>query len=121
MTEESYDVAVIGAGPAGATAALQLGRKGYQVALVDRSAFPRPANCAGWLSAKVEPLLAELGLPAKKILGCPFRDVTLFNADLTKTAKPRFTSSAGYLVDRAGFDHSLAKAAVKHGVTLLQS
>jgi len=121
MAEEMYDVAVIGAGPAGATAALQLGRKGYQVALVDRAAFPRPVSCAGWLSAKVEPLLAELSLPAKKFLGSPFREVTLFNADLTKAAKPRFESSAGYLVDRAGFDNALIKAAAQHGVTLFQS
>ena len=121
MAEEVYDVTVIGAGPAGATAALQLGRKGYQVALVDRAAFPRSVVCAGWLNAKVEPLLAELSLPAKKFLGAPFREVTLFNADLTKTAKPRFESSAGYLVDRASFDHALIKAAVQHGVTLFQS
>lgn len=121
MAEETFDVAVIGAGPAGATAALQLGRKAYQVALIDRAAFPRPVACAGWLSAKVEPLVAELGLPAKKFLGSPFRDVTLFNADLTKTAKPRFESSAGYLVDRADFDNALIKAAVQHGVTLFQS
>jgi len=121
MAEEVYDVAVIGAGPAGATAALQLGRKGYQVALVDRAAFPRPVSCAGWLSAKIEPLLAELALPAKKFLGTPFRDVTLFNADLTKAAKPRFESSAGYLVDRAGFDNALIKAAVQHGVTMFQA
>jgi len=121
MAEETFDVAVVGAGPAGATAALQLGRKGYQVALVDRTAIPRPVTCAGWLSAKVEPLLAELGLPPNKFLGSPFRDVTLFNSDLTKTAKPRFESSAGYLVDRGSFDISLTNAAVQHGVTLFQA
>ena len=121
MAEELYDVAIIGAGPAGATAAIVLGRKGYQVALIDRSAFPRPVSCAGWLSAKVEPLLAELALPVKTLLKSPFRDVTLFNADLTKTTKPRFESSAGYLVDRAGFDNTLANAAVQHGVTLFQA
>ncbi len=121
MAEELYDVAIIGAGPAGATAAIALGRKGYQVALVDRAAFPRPVNCAGWLSAKVEPLLAELSLPAKTLLKSPFRDVTLFNADFTKSTKPRFASAAGYLVDRAGFDNALANTAVKHGVTLIQA
>lgn len=121
MAEELYDVAIIGAGPAGATAGIVLGRKGYQVALIERAAFPRSVTCAGWLSAKVEPLLTELALPAKTLLKSPFRDVTLFNADLTKTTKPRFESSAGYLVDRATFDNSLANAAVKHGVTLFQA
>lgn len=121
MAEETFDVAIIGAGPAGATAAILLGRKGYQVALVERTAVPRTATCAGWLSAKVEPLLAELALPAKTMLKSPFRDVSLFNADLTKTTKPRFETSAGYLVDRASFDNALTKAAVQHGVNLLHT
>jgi len=121
MVEEPFDVAIIGAGPAGATAAILLGRKGYQVALVDRATFPRPVTCAGWLSAMVGPLLAELALPVKTLLKSPFRDVTLFSADLTKSAKPQFESSAGYLVDRAGFDNALVKAAVQHGATLFQS
>jgi len=121
MAEELYDVAIIGAGPAGATAATILGRRGYQVALVDRAAFPRSVTCAGWLSAKVKPLVTELGLPAKVLLESPFRDVTLYNADLTKSTKPRFESSVGYLVDRARFDNAIASAAVKHGVTLSQA
>ena len=121
MAEELYDVAIIGAGPAGATAATILGRLGYQVALVDRAAFPRPVTRTGWLSAKVEPLVTELGLPAKVLLATPFRDVTLYNADLTKSTKPRFESSVGYLVDRARFDNAIASAAVKHGVTLSQA
>ena len=120
MAEELFDVAVIGAGPAGATAATMLGRKGHLVALVDRVALPRPVTCAGWLSAKVEPLLVELGLSPRKLLERPFRDVTLYNADLTKSTKPRFESSVGYIVDRARFDDALANAAVKHGATLFQ-
>ena len=121
MAEELYDVAIIGAGPAGATAATILGRRGYRVAVVDRAAFPRSVTCAGWLSAKVDPLLTELGLPAERLVESPFRDVTLYNADLTKSTKPRFASSVGYLIDRARFDNAIADAAVQHGVTLIQS
>ncbi|MBI4603443.1 MAG: NAD(P)/FAD-dependent oxidoreductase, partial [Planctomycetes bacterium] len=121
MAEELYDVTVIGAGPAGATAATMLGRKGYQVALVDRAAFPRPVTCGGWLSAKVEPLLTELGLSPKTLLECPFRDVTLYSADFSKSSKPRFDSSVGYLVDRSRFDNALASAAVQHGASLFQA
>ncbi len=117
MGEDVYDVAVIGAGPAGATAAIALGRKGYQVALIDRASFPRSVPCGGWLSAKAETLVGELAPAAKKLLGT-FNDVTLFSADLSKSAKPKFESSAGFVVDRAEFDNALTKAAVQHGATL---
>ncbi|HEX5158146.1 MAG TPA: FAD-dependent oxidoreductase, partial [Ktedonobacterales bacterium] len=56
-----YDVAVVGAGPAGSAVATYLAREGRRVALVDRSVFPREKPCAEALSPAVEPLLAELG------------------------------------------------------------
>jgi NADPH-dependent 2,4-dienoyl-CoA reductase/sulfur reductase-like enzyme len=37
-----YDVVIVGAGPAGATAAYYLGKQGLKVALVDKKSFPRP-------------------------------------------------------------------------------
>lgn len=54
------DVAVVGAGPAGATAAFLLARKGYDVCLIDRQAFPRPKLCAGLLTWKSVELLNRL-------------------------------------------------------------
>jgi menaquinone-9 beta-reductase len=40
-----YDVIIIGAGPAGATCALQLRHSGLQVLLIDKSTFPRSKTC----------------------------------------------------------------------------
>ena len=42
-----FDVAVIGAGPAGASTALRLARAGRNVALVDRRRPPRYQTCGG--------------------------------------------------------------------------
>ncbi|MDF1541272.1 MAG: FAD-dependent monooxygenase, partial [Candidatus Thorarchaeota archaeon] len=42
-----YDVAIVGAGPAGATAARFLGKMGYRVILIDRDTFPRDKPCGG--------------------------------------------------------------------------
>jgi flavin-dependent dehydrogenase len=56
-----YDVAVVGAGPAGSATATYLARAGLDVVLVDRATFPRDKPCAEYLSPAVEPLLADLG------------------------------------------------------------
>ncbi|RLI61641.1 MAG: hypothetical protein DRO93_03720 [Candidatus Thorarchaeota archaeon] len=48
-----YDVAVIGAGPAGATCARYLGRLGYSVVLTDKATFPRDKPCGGGFSRSI--------------------------------------------------------------------
>lgn len=48
----SYDAAVIGGGPSGATAAYLLASEGYRVALIDKCTFPRSKLCAGLITWK---------------------------------------------------------------------
>ena len=47
------DVIVVGAGPAGSTAAKFLSEKGLKVILLDKCRFPRDKPCGGGLPAKV--------------------------------------------------------------------
>ena len=47
---ERFDAVVIGAGPAGSTAAYRLARGGASVLLVDRARFPRDKPCGGGLT-----------------------------------------------------------------------
>ena len=51
------DVAIVGAGPAGVSAAFQLARLGYSVRLLDRSTFPRAKACGGGLTKKAIQIL----------------------------------------------------------------
>ena len=46
------DIAILGAGPAGAAAALDLARAGRKVLLLDRRDFPRTKPCAGGVTMK---------------------------------------------------------------------
>jgi geranylgeranyl reductase family protein len=48
-----YDVVVVGAGPAGSTAAKFLSEKGIKVLLIDKSKFPRNKLCGGGLTSRV--------------------------------------------------------------------
>src|SRR5882672_3905039 len=54
-----FDVAVVGAGPAGATAALTLARRGLKVALLEKDALPRYKTCGGALVARGLALFPE--------------------------------------------------------------
>src|SRR3979409_2592194 len=54
---EAYDVAIIGGGPAGSTAAYRLARAGANVLLVDRATFPRDKPCGGGVTGRAARLL----------------------------------------------------------------
>jgi geranylgeranyl reductase family protein len=49
---ERFDVAVVGAGPAGATTAYRLARARARVLLVDKARFPRDKPCGGGLTMR---------------------------------------------------------------------
>jgi geranylgeranyl reductase family protein len=49
-----YDVIVVGAGPAGSTAAKNLAEKGIKVLLLDKATFPREKPCGGGLPTRVQ-------------------------------------------------------------------
>ena len=56
-----FDVCIVGAGPAGSTAAYLLTRQGYSVALVDRARFPRDKTCGDGITPRGARVLARIG------------------------------------------------------------
>ena len=52
-----YDVIVVGMGPAGASAAFELSRRGYSVLALDKQVHPRYKVCGGGLSARIAKIL----------------------------------------------------------------
>jgi flavin-dependent dehydrogenase/ubiquinone/menaquinone biosynthesis C-methylase UbiE len=59
---ERFDVAVVGAGPAGASAAIDLARRGFSVLVLERDRFPRHKVCGEFLSSEAVDDLENLGV-----------------------------------------------------------
>ena len=57
-----FDVVIIGAGPAGSSAAYFLARAGAKVLLLDKATFPRDKTCGDGLVPRALPILSEMGV-----------------------------------------------------------
>lgn len=124
---EHYDVAVIGGGPAGSTAAARLGQRGKRVVLFERERFPRFHIGESLLPCSM-PLFEELGvMPAlEKADFLPKYAAEFVTADGSYTRRYAFAEGlvagpgSAYEVDRAEFDEVLLNHAAECGVTVEQ-
>jgi menaquinone-9 beta-reductase len=66
---EDADVIVVGAGPAGSTAATYLARAGLDVLMLEKSAFPREKVCGDGLTPRGVKQLIDLGIDTRQQAG----------------------------------------------------
>ncbi|MGH1367824.1 MAG: geranylgeranyl reductase family protein [Maritimibacter sp.] len=120
MTQElDFDLVVIGAGPAGASAAKRGCDLGLRVALIDRATFPRPKLCGALVSPR--------GHQALKDIFAMEMDPSMYLASRSVAFKwdgeelNRFTAPYDLTYTyRLDFDHWLQQAAVAAGAEDLQ-
>ena len=119
-----FDAVVLGAGPAGSSAAFSLARAGWRVALVEKAAFPRRKVCGEFVSATTFPVLDAMGVgdALRRAGGPPIRRVGLYVGDRRVIAPMPAHGSEGYgrTLARAALDPVLADAAQGAGATLFQ-
>lgn len=77
MSVERFDVAIVGAGPSGSSAAISLAQMGYGVVLLDKALFPREKLCGDFINPANWELLERLGV-ADEILSLPHEKITAF-------------------------------------------
>ena len=98
----THNVIIIGAGPAGSSAAKILEDNGHEVLLLDREEFPRNKPCAGVLSPKIFSLVDEI---PESVIERPLDGYRVF-APSGKVAESLFPEP-GAIVRRDRFDDHL--------------
>ena len=122
--DRSADVIVVGAGPAGATAATYLARSGVDVLLLEKSTFPRDKVCGDGLTPRGVKQVLALGVDVSgddwirnKGLRVVGGGTTLELPWPTLADFPDF----GLVRPRRDFDEMLATLAVKAGARMHQA
>jgi geranylgeranyl reductase family protein len=113
---EPYDVAVVGAGPAGSAAALAARQAGARVLLVDRVDFPRDKACGDGISPDAFDVLHRLGVTGITDGYPPNNGLRLVGPDGTAAAHPLVRPA--HTIPRRVFDARLVAAAVQSGAEL---
>lgn len=110
-----YDVVIVGAGPAGSTAAKYLAEKKYKVLLIDKDAFPRDKPCGGGLPTRV---MKQFPYIEEFIDSISYGSFT-HSSSLKYTLKFVRDKPLLATVLRKDFDDGLVKLAVRAGATFL--
>ena len=108
------DVAIIGAGPAGARAAYVLARRGARVAIFDAS-HPREKPCGGGVTGRA------LALVADAIDAAAFPRTMIRTARFAPDAVVELTGGALVVASRATFDGALLDAAIAAGAEMVRA
>ncbi|WP_437630408.1 tryptophan 7-halogenase [Sorangium sp. So ce854] len=124
----TYDLVVVGGGPAGATLATFVAMQGHRVLIVDRDTFPRYQIGESLLPSTINGICVMLGVEEEiakagftKKLGGSFRwgkKAEPWSFYFGVTQKNRKNPAFAYQVERMKFDWILLQNAIRKGVEL---
>jgi flavin-dependent dehydrogenase len=117
-TISTYDLVIVGAGPAGSAIAVALAGYGWHVLLVEREEFPRHKVCGEFISPEAQSALRNLGLHQEiaALNPVPLYATQVVSRFAHKLQRPLPGEAWG--LSRYRFDAGLAAAAAARGVEL---
>jgi geranylgeranyl reductase family protein len=108
---EQFEAIVVGAGPAGSTAAYRLAREGARVLLLDKARFPREKPCGGAISTRAA---RELPFDPQPVVEHVIDRMELSYRGGRPFIRGRHTRLA-YMTQRRRLDHFLIEQAINAG------
>ncbi|MFG1605513.1 FAD-dependent monooxygenase [Actinoplanes sp. NPDC049265] len=117
MAEPDFDVAVVGAGPAGLSAARAAAATGARTIVIDRAEHPRYKTCGGGLIGTSLAMAApRIQVPGRDAISAITFTDDGHRAFTRQSATPLLT-----MVRRNDFDHAWLEAAAAAGAKVLQN
>ncbi len=123
ISNTQFDVIILGAGPAGSTAALALQKSNLRVAMLEKETFPRDKICGDALACVVERVLRQID-PALEQELLQYAEKTV--VDKARIYSPEFRSvvlnfsKRGHCVKRLDFDNWLFEKADAKNIQVFQ-
>jgi geranylgeranyl reductase family protein len=108
---EQFEAIVVGAGPAGSTAAYRLAREGARVLLLDKARFPREKPCGGGISTRAA---RELPFDPQPVVEHVVDRMELSYRGGRPFVRGRHSRLA-YMTQRLRLDHFLIERAINAG------
>ncbi|MDB6150729.1 MAG: Geranylgeranyl reductase [Chthoniobacter sp.] len=119
----SYDIAIVGAGPAGSTCAALCAQAGWRTILIEKSVFPRDKVCGDCLNPACWPILDRLGVSDRvRALSHSRLEAVEFNGIGGPTVRfPLPADPRGEIaIKRSALDELLMLRAMEAGAEVLQ-
>jgi geranylgeranyl reductase family protein len=117
LKEYEYDVTIVGAGPAGSTAANILSKNDKKTILIDKEKFPRTKACGGGLTDKTIKKIPSID----NIIESESFECILYSSSLTNKATLVKDKPIISMISRYSFDNYLLKKAIDNGTDFLEN
>ncbi|MEZ6234746.1 MAG: FAD-dependent oxidoreductase [Phycisphaerales bacterium] len=112
-------IAIIGAGPAGSSAAFHLARAGFDTTVIEARPFPRLKVCGEFISPAATSLLEAI-LPPDRLLAAGARRTDRFVLQSGNRERTLAMPSPAWALSRRSLDDLMLAAARDAGATVLQ-
>jgi geranylgeranyl reductase family protein len=113
-----FDVAVIGSGPAGASAALKLAENGISTVLIEKETLPRYKTCGGGFVFRGR---KNMPFDVSEVVDREFNRVDIYFDKAGIHLSPERDQPIVSMIMRDDFDNLITQKAKKAGVTLLEN
>ncbi len=115
----SFEIVIVGGGPAGCAAAISARRQKLHALIVERDALPGQGTCPGWLGPAAIRGCRECGVDALAA-GVEFRGLRLRSWDFKRCVEVDDPELIGCVADPSELSRALLEAACSGGAELLR-